>query len=446
MRAFACGMQGRMEVGKVSNRLRYLPASPPCKHRSCDTTWATAYARKVAVNATSSLNVTQTRNSNQREKLLTTEHRPALSTAKTIHSYSLPGENNATRQLNQNPTLELQKVFSCRLFPVLTAFLCAITFGTSAVLLAQPAQADEQEFTSISTATITASYSHPVTGVIADSGGESNAALGQSMVTGTTHETALVEVDEDGLTWVTLRFNLASYLSVLSILYATPEDSDNFTETEVTLMQEDDGEDTADYRFEVPSVDCILEINLDVVPMGRAVVYYATLSDLVDSNTDGFVETVIPGQSIGATEEEEEETATSETETNEVAETEAEAVAAETDVDETDQETSSGVSVPLVVGGIVVVVIIVAIVGYLVMRKLKQPETQSAGEEESAAAASVSDGYTAGDTASEGKSKSADESAFIDDSTAESSESGADSAKNAENSTPAENSETEAEK
>lgn len=346
---------------------------------------------------------------------MTTEHRPALSTAKTIHSYSLLGKTNATKQLGQNPTLELQKLFSCRLFPVLTAFLCAITFGMSAVLLAQPAQADEQEFTSISTATITASYSHPVTGVIADSGGESNAALGQSMVTGTTHEAALVEVDEDGLTWVTLRFNLASYLSVLSILYATPEDSGNFTETEVTLMQEDDGEDTADYRFEVPSVDCILEINLDVVPMGRAVVYYATLSDLVDSNTDGFVETVTPGQSIGATEEEEEEeeTATSETETNEVAETEAEAVAAETDVDETDQETSSGVSVPLVVGGIVVVVIIVAIVSYLVMRKLKQPETRSTGEDESAA---------------------------------ESNESGADSAKNAENSTPAENSETEAEK
>lgn len=281
------------------------------------------------------------------------------------------------------------------------------------MLLAQPAQADEQEFTSISTATITASYSHPVTGVIADSGGESNAALGQSMVTGTTHETALVEVDEDGLTWVTLRFNLASYLSVLSILYATPEDSDNFTETEVTLMQEDDGEDTADYRFEVPSVDCILEINLDVVPMGRAVVYYATLSDLVDSNTDGFVETVTPGQPIGEEKAEEEEIETAETETNEVAETEAEAVAIETDVDETDQETSSGVSVPLVVGGIVVVVIIVAIVGYMVMRKLKQPETQSTGEEESAA---------------------------------ESNESGADSAKNAENSTPAENSETEAEK
>lgn len=343
---------------------------------------------------------------------------------------------------------------------MLTAFLCAITFGMSAVLLAQPAQADEQEFTSISTATVTASYSHPVTGVIADSGGESNSALGQSMVTGTTHEAALVEVDEDGLTWVTLRFNLASYLSVLSILYATPEDSDNFTETEVTLMQEDDGEDTADYRFEVPSVDCILEINLDVVPMGRAVVYYVTLSDLVDSNTDGFVETVTVGQPIGATEE---ETETAETETNEVAETEAEAVAAETDVDETEQETSSGVFVPLVVGGIVVVVIIVAIVGYLVMRKLKQPETRSAREEESAAASasdsdtsgksassgdaiSASDDDTAGDTTSDGKSESADESASTDDSAAASDESGADSAKNAADSTSAENSETEAEK
>lgn len=397
---------------------------------------------------------------------MTTEHRPALSTAKTIHSYSLPGKTNATRQLDQNPKLELQKVFSCRLFPVLTAFLCAITFGMSAVLLAQPAQADEQEFTSISTATVTASYSHPVTGVIADSGGESNSALGQSMVTGTTHEAALVEVDEDGLTWVTLRFNLASYLSVLSILYATPEDSDNFTETEVTLMQEDDGEDedTADYRFEVPSVDCILEINLDVVPMGRAVVYYVTLSDLVDSNTDGFVETVTVGQPIGATEEEEEEeTETAETETNEVAETEAEAVATKTDVDETEQETSSGVSVLLVVGGIVVVVIIVAIVGYLAMRKLKQPETQPTGKEKSAAASasdsdtagksassgdaiSASDDDTAGDTTSDSKSESADESTSTDDSAAASDESGADSAKNAADSTSVENSETEAEK
>lgn len=205
------------------------------------------------------------------------------------------------------------------------------------------------------------------------------------MVTGTTHEAALVEVDENGLTWVTLRFNLASYLSVLSILYSSPDDSEEFTETSVgDPIQEDTEENTADYRFEIPDTDRILQINLDIGPMGRAVVYYVTFSDLVDSNTDGFVETVTAGQPIATSEEEPAEKEAVEEDETTTAAAETVDEASDNKTSEETEETSGGVSIPLVVGVIVIVVIIVVIVGYLVMRKPKQPKTQITGEDESA--------------------------------------------------------------
>lgn len=56
----------------------------------------------------------------------------------------------------------------------------------------------------IYTATATSHYRHPTTGVIEDSGGEGSAVLGQSMTDSALNKSALVEVDANGNTWVTL--------------------------------------------------------------------------------------------------------------------------------------------------------------------------------------------------------------------------------------------------
>ncbi len=154
------------------------------------------------------------------------------------------------------------------------------------------------EVTSVSTATATANYRHPNTGAIEDSGGESSEVLGQSMVDGVCEGNALVEVDETGTTYVTLRFGLYDYLSDVTFSYDADGEGTTYVDTEMTLMQTDGEENTGDYRFAVESVDSIIRVSLYPEPMGRDVVFYVTLSDLEDGNTVGFVETVVPGQEI----------------------------------------------------------------------------------------------------------------------------------------------------
>ncbi len=161
-----------------------------------------------------------------------------------------------------------------------------------------PMQALADDVTSVSTATATASYSHPNTGEIEDSGGESSEVLGEAMVDGINYGQALVEVDETGTTYVTLRFLLYSYLSDVSFSYDSTGDGSSYTETEYVEMQSNEEEDTGDYRFAIDSTDSIICVSLFPEPMGRDVVFFVTLSDLVDGNTAGFVETVVPGVEI----------------------------------------------------------------------------------------------------------------------------------------------------
>ena len=60
----------------------------------------------------------------------------------------------------------------------------------------------------IYTATATSQYKHPTTGKIEDSGGEGSYVLGQSMTDSALNKAALVEVDPQGNTYVTIRLNL----------------------------------------------------------------------------------------------------------------------------------------------------------------------------------------------------------------------------------------------
>lgn len=60
----------------------------------------------------------------------------------------------------------------------------------------------------IYTATATSHYKHPTTGKIEDSGGEGSYVLGQSMTDSALNKAALVEVDPQGNTFVTVRLNL----------------------------------------------------------------------------------------------------------------------------------------------------------------------------------------------------------------------------------------------
>lgn len=154
---------------------------------------------------------------------------------------------------------------------------------------------------SVKTATVTPSYSNPATGQIEDSGGASNQALGESMVTSTTDPHALVETDTAGKTYITLRVHLADGVTGLAVETST-DGGNTFAAAQTTKMQEDlshgelSQDNTADWRFEAPSADSVMRVKMDVAPMGRAVTFFVKLSDLVDGNSAGFVQSVTPGE------------------------------------------------------------------------------------------------------------------------------------------------------
>ena len=147
------------------------------------------------------------------------------------------------------------------------------------------------------TASTAPSYANPVTGAIEDSAGQSNVALAESMTTGCTYPAALVEKDTTGNTFVTLRFKLADQMGAMSF-WADNGGDGVFSAVEAAKMQVDSANNTADWRFQVPSETSNIRVSMYVTPMGRDVVYFTQLTGLVEGNTDAvpFVQTITPGE------------------------------------------------------------------------------------------------------------------------------------------------------
>lgn len=128
--------------------------------------------------------------------------------------------------------------------------------------------------------TTKAYYAHPITGVIEDAG--NNAGIGQGMAENVLHPQALLEED-DGRYFLSVRYNLANYISNETFAVQEKDDED-FYSTEAVVTNET-GE-TRDYRFEIPSKDVIIRTSFYVEPMGRDIVFYYTVSDFIEGNTD----------------------------------------------------------------------------------------------------------------------------------------------------------------
>lgn len=131
------------------------------------------------------------------------------------------------------------------------------------------------------TAKITPYYSHPVTGVIEDPG--NNPGIGQGMTENVLSPQALVEITDDGRIFLSVRFNLANYIKNESFAVQNYGDKNFYSvKAEVTNQTSE----TRDYRFEIPSKNVIVRSSFFVEPMGRDVIFYYTISDLVAGNTD----------------------------------------------------------------------------------------------------------------------------------------------------------------
>lgn len=137
----------------------------------------------------------------------------------------------------------------------------------------------------IYTATATSHYKHPTTGVIEDSGGEGSYVLGQSMTDSALNKAALVEVDPQGNTFVTVRLNLMDNIQNPQFQVDGSRNG-NFSAVSATVMQEDFTENTTDFRMQVPDENAIIRCNMYVIPMGRDVIFYITVGDLKSGSGD----------------------------------------------------------------------------------------------------------------------------------------------------------------
>ena len=131
----------------------------------------------------------------------------------------------------------------------------------------------------IYTATATPHYKNPLTGKIEDSGGEDSEVLGQSMTESATYTKALVEVDSNGNTYITVRLKLMDNIQ-------NPTFKVDGNSVSASLMQEDYSANTADYRMKVASENSVIRCSMYVVPMGRDVIFFITVSNLKSGSGD----------------------------------------------------------------------------------------------------------------------------------------------------------------
>lgn len=170
-----------------------------------------------------------------------------------------------------------------RIVAAIFAIACALA------LVATCVSASEAYASTGYSATATPSYRHPGNGVIEDSGGESSEVLGQSMTDGATYPVAFVELADDGTTYVTIRLKLMD--NIVNPQFQYDYDwTGVFTPVGTEMVQENTTDHTADFRMAVPSggEGSVFRCSMYVTPMGRDVIFYITLSNFAEGNTDGF--------------------------------------------------------------------------------------------------------------------------------------------------------------
>ena len=173
----------------------------------------------------------------------------------------------------------MKKLYCTNFFKALCSMvvMLALVAGITAI----PAYAASN---GIYTATVTPHYRNPLTGKIEDSGGEDSEVLGQSMTESATYTKALVEVDSNGNTYITVRLKLMDNIQ-------NPTFNVDGNSVSASLMQEDYSANTADYRMKVASENSVIRCSMYVVPMGRDVIFFITVSNL-NSGSGDFVTSI----------------------------------------------------------------------------------------------------------------------------------------------------------
>lgn len=174
------------------------------------------------------------------------------------------------------------------------------------LLFSQPVYAQSGK---IYTCNITRCYSHPVTGVIEDAGGESSYATGQGMVESAVGTTGMLEITDGGDYYLTVRMSMMDYTTGHSFLVQKVGDSDwmSTTVTQVSSATDSNGT-TTDFRILVPSESCVVRCSMNVTPMGRDVIFYFYPGSYTEGNTSGMTAGIVTETSAAGAQEKETDT------------------------------------------------------------------------------------------------------------------------------------------
>ena len=126
-------------------------------------------------------------------------------------------------------------------------------------------------------------YDHPVTHVVEDPG--NNPGIGEGMVNNVVYGVALIEKDDDGKLYATVRYNLRDKIKDV-VMWVQNRGDSGFSQ--VPVKEISNGGTTGDFRFEIPSADCVVKSSFFVEPMGRAVIFFVDFDDLQEGGGNGF--------------------------------------------------------------------------------------------------------------------------------------------------------------
>lgn len=156
-----------------------------------------------------------------------------------------------------------------KIISIIAVFALVILFGSTS-------NAGE-----IYTAEARGHYENPVNSQVEDAG--NNPEIGEGMVSNSVYALALIEKDDNGKLYATVRYKLRDQISNVR-MWVQNKGSESFTE--VPVEETKNAGKTGDFRFEIPSTDALIKSSFFVEPMGRDVVFFVTLGNLQEGNTD----------------------------------------------------------------------------------------------------------------------------------------------------------------
>lgn len=134
-------------------------------------------------------------------------------------------------------------------------------------------------------------YENPINGKIEDPG--NNPGIGEGMVSNVVNGLSLIEKDDNGKLYATVRYRLRSKIKNIK-MWIYNSKTRSFSQVRVSEVKS--GGDTGDFRFEIPSTETLIRSSFYVEPMGRDVIFFVSFGKIQGGSGDFkvFVKTSQP--------------------------------------------------------------------------------------------------------------------------------------------------------